>query len=146
MNDILKYEKTLYFSDFKTYLIHYVTQGEKYLLWKYITFLRKEEAASNKIIEYYWRRKKNRLGAQLGFKIDAGVFGKGLQLCHYGSVIVNCNAKIGENCKIHGQACIGNDGITSAAPVIGNNAVNEEDQLSFLLTEILLSYNLLHNI
>lgn len=44
-----------------------------------------------------------------------------MQICHYGSVIINCNARIGENCKIHGQVCIGNDGITNTAPIIGNN-------------------------
>lgn len=76
MNDILRYEKKLYFPNFKSYLINCITQGESYLLWKYIVFLRKEESANNKIIEYYWRRKKNHLGAKLGFVIDAGVFWK----------------------------------------------------------------------
>ena len=30
-------------------------------------------------------------------------------------------SKIGKNCKLHGSNCIGNDGKSLAAPVIGDN-------------------------
>ena len=41
---------------------------------------------------------------------------------HFGSVIVNPKARIGKNCKIHGNCCIGSDGgYPDASPVIGDN-------------------------
>lgn len=121
MNPVLEYEKKLYFRDKKHYLISRITREDNFLIWKYITYLRREEAASNKLAAYFWRRKKNDLGAKLGIIVYAGTCGKGLHIWHYGSTIISGDAKIGENCTFHGQACIGNDGMSDAAPVIGNN-------------------------
>ena len=121
MNPVIAYEKHLYFPTKKDYLVSLVTHEDTYLIWKYLYFLRREEAAANKLTEYYWRRRKNDLGAKLGIIIYAGCCGKGLRIWHYGSTIISGDAKLGENCTFHGQACIGNDGTGTAAPVIGNN-------------------------
>jgi len=121
MNPVIAYEKKLYFPTRKDYLVSLVTHEDNYLIWKYLYFLRREEAASNKLTAYYWRRRKNDLGAKLGIIIYAGCCGKGLRIWHYGSTIISGDAKIGENCTFHGQACIGNDGNSNAAPVIGNH-------------------------
>lgn len=121
MNPVLKYEWNLYFRDWKHYLISCVTHEDNYLIWKYITYLRREEAAANKLVEYFWRRRKNNLGSRLGIVAYAGCCGKGLHIWHWGSVIISGDARIGENCTFHGQACIGNDGISENAPMIGNN-------------------------
>lgn len=121
MNPVLEYEKKLYFRDKKDYLVSRLTHEDNYLIWKYITYLRKEEAAGNKLTACFWRRKKNDLGAKLGIIVYAGTCGKGLHIWHYGSTIISGDAKLGENCTFHGQACIGNDGQSQAAPVIGNN-------------------------
>ena len=121
MNPVLKYEKTLYFKSKKDYIISWLTHEDNYQLWKYVTYLRREEAAGNKLAELFWRRKKNDLGARLGITAYAGCCGKGLHIWHWGSVIISGDAKIGENCTFHGQACIGNDGSSENAPVIGNN-------------------------
>lgn len=120
MNAVIAYEKQLYFPTKKDYLISLVTHEDNYLIWKYLYFLRREEAASNKLTQYYWRRRKNDLGAKLGIIIYAGTCGKGLRIWHYGSTIISGDAKIGENCTFHGQACIGSNGISTVAPVIGN--------------------------
>ena len=121
MNPVIAHEKHLYFSGRMDYLISRLTHEDNYLIWKYLYFLRREEAASNKLTQYYWRRRKNDLGSKLGIIIYAGTCGKGLRIWHYGSTIISGDAKIGENCTFHGQACIGNDGSSTAAPVIGNN-------------------------
>ena len=121
MNPVIVYEKKLYFPTKKDYLISWITHEDTYLIWKYLYFLRREEAASNKLTQYYWRRRKNDLGAKLGIIIYAGTCGKGLRIWHYGSTIISGDAKLGENCTFHGQACIGNDGSSVAAPVIGNH-------------------------
>ena len=121
MNPVLEYERSLYFRDRKHYLISRITHEDNYLIWKYMTYLRHEESASNKLTAYFWRRKKNDLGAKLGVVAYAGCCGKGLHIWHYGSIIISGEAKLGENCTFHGQACIGNDGKSDKAPVIGNN-------------------------
>lgn len=124
MNFIIEHEKRLYFRNKKQYIISWITKEHNYYLWKYVYYLRKEESACNKIIEYWYRRKKNILGAKLGILINGGVCGKGLHIWHYGSIIINGYAKIGENCILHGQNCIGNNGnddMDLKAPVIGNN-------------------------
>ena len=121
MNPVISYEKQLYFPTRTDYIKSWITHEDNYLIWKYLYFLRREEGASNLLSRYYWRRRKNDLGAKIGILIYAGCCGKGLRIWHYGSIIISGSAKIGENCRFHGQACIGNDGSSTAAPVIGNN-------------------------
>ncbi len=122
MNAVLAYEKKLYFTGKKDYLTAMVTHEDNYLIWKYMTFLRREEAARSKLTAYFWRRKKNNLGSRLGLQIYAGTCARGLHIWHYGSVIISGDAVVGENCTIHGQACIGSDGASDVAPVLGKNA------------------------
>lgn len=100
-----------------------------YTLKKYLYYLRKQEyyintANKNKvkgILGLYYERKKNSLGIQLGIEIGPNCFEKGLQIYHPGSIIVNSNVKAGENIKLHGDNCIGNNGISEKVPRIGNN-------------------------
>ncbi len=121
MNPMLEYEKKLYFPTKKNYLISALTHEDNYLIWKYIKYLRQEEAARTKLGAWFWRRRKNDLGSRLGLQIYAGTCARGLHIWHYGSIIISGDAKVGENCTFHGQACIGSDGASDAAPVIGNN-------------------------
>lgn len=120
MNPVLKYEKTVYFRDLKDYWISRITHEDNYLIWKYMSYLRREEAAGNKLAVYFWRRKKNNLGCKLGIQIYAGTCEPGLHIWHYGSTLISGDAKIGRDCIFHGQACIGSDGTGTAAPVIGD--------------------------
>ena len=121
MNPVLKYEWSLYFRDWKHYLISRITHEDNYLVWKFVKCLRKEEAAPNKLVAYWYRRKKNNLGSRLGLLVYAHTCGKGVHFWHYGPTMISGEAKVGENCTFHGQACIGSDGSSIAAPVIGNN-------------------------
>lgn len=99
------------------------------LIAKYVYYLRKQEyyintAKGNKwkgLLGILYERKKNKLGSRLGFEIGPNCFGKGLIIYHIGSIIVNPKARIGENCKLHGANCIGNNGMTEGVPYIGNN-------------------------
>jgi serine O-acetyltransferase len=56
---------------------------------------------------------------KLGFSIPPNVFGFGLAIAHYGTIVVNGNAKIGNNCRIHTSTNIGANG--GDAPKLGNN-------------------------
>lgn len=109
-------------------LILCLTRDPAYLIVRYLRFLRKEEYYSNtrkdalgKLLYFYWFCRKNRLGNLLGYKIPRNCFGPGLTIYHHGNIIVNEAARIGANCRLHGNNCIGNKGKADLAPVIGNN-------------------------
>ena len=59
----------------------------------------------------------------MGITIPRNVFSTGLLIWHYGNIVVNNNAKVGKNCELHGDNCIGNKGYGSdgKAPIIGDN-------------------------
>ncbi|MBQ6198621.1 MAG: serine acetyltransferase [Bacteroidales bacterium] len=110
----------------KELLLDWLIRPEKYYINKYLLYLRKEEKytfiSPNKVLAFWYRGKKNRLGARIGFIIHAGCFDEGLTLEHYGSVIVNPKARIGKNCTIHGNCCIGSTGgYPDDSPIIGDN-------------------------
>lgn len=110
----------------KEKILEWWIRPEKYYIKRYIRFLRKEEKYTfqkrNKLLCFWYRGRKNRLGSRLGFIISAGSFGENLHLEHFGSVIVNPKARIGSNCTIHGNCCIGsNGGYPDDSPLIGNN-------------------------
>ena len=110
----------------KEHFMEWLIRPERYYIRKYLRFLRKEEKYTftrpAKLLAFWYRGKKNRLGSRLGFIISAGCFGEGLVIEHYGSIIVNPKSRIGRNCKIHGNCCIGSTGgYPDDSPVIGDN-------------------------
>ena len=113
----------------KQRLIDAFTNEPKYLIRRFLKYRRLEEyyintAKGNKLkgaLGILYDRKANRLGNQLGIEIGPNCFGKGLTIYHIGSIIVNPAARIGENCRLHGANCIGNNGKTQGVPRIGNN-------------------------
>ena len=110
----------------KEKLLNWLIRPERYYIHRYVKFLRREERYTfnkpNSIIAYWYKARKNRLGSRLGLIVSAGCFGEGLQIEHYGSIIVNPKARIGQNCKIHGNCCIGSTGgYPDYSPVIGDN-------------------------
>ena len=54
-------------------------------------------------------------------EIGENVFDEGLTIFHFDGIVVNGEAKIGKNCKLHGKNCIGNKGYINKAPIIGDN-------------------------
>lgn len=91
--------------------------------------LRKLEYLSNcevgpigKIQKFFVLRKFRRLSYLLGFSIPINVFGPGLSIAHYGTIVVNQSARVGANCRIHIGVSIGTEGgFSDRAPVIGDN-------------------------
>ena len=55
---------------------------------------------------------------RLGFTIPKNVFGPGLCIVHYGTIVVSPNAKVGSNCRLHPSTSIGD---YNGAPTLGNN-------------------------
>lgn len=98
------------------------------LIWKFQRTMRKLEYYHNcknnlwnKPKYYYLKYKFRRISVKLGFSIPINVFGPGLAIVHYGTIVVNGNAKIGENCRIHACTNIGASGGKKEAPKIGNS-------------------------
>jgi len=55
---------------------------------------------------------------KLGLTIPKNVFGAGLCIVHYGTIVVSPQSRVGENCRIHPSTSIG---YYNGAPTIGNN-------------------------
>lgn len=62
------------------------------------------------------RMKFNKLSLKLGFSISPDVFGYGLIIPHYGTIVVGPSNKIGNYAVLHTSTCI-----TSRPKTIGNN-------------------------
>lgn len=50
------------------------------------------------------------MGVFIGVEIPENVFGEGLIIHHNGSIGVNGSSRVGKNCQLHGDNCIGNVG------------------------------------
>lgn len=98
-------------------------------IWKYQIILRKYEYWLNqpsgiisKLVRSYWRYHYYKQSIRLNFEIPPFVFAAGLSIAHRGPIIVNPNARIGENCRVHSGVNIGTAaGTQAAAPKLGNN-------------------------
>ena len=98
-------------------------------VWNFQRTLRKVEYFKNcrkdvigKSYYVFLYKKFKRLSLKLGFSIPLNVFGPGLSIAHYGTIVINSNVKIGANCRIHTCVNIGTRaGFGDKAPVIGDN-------------------------
>ncbi len=97
-------------------------------IWKFQKLLRKVEYYQNckssgfsKIYYYYLKYKFKKTSQKLSFSIPPNVFGPGLSIAHYGTIVINSAAKIGANCRIHVCVNIGATGGQSEAPQLGDN-------------------------
>ncbi len=99
------------------------------LTMKYLVYLRKAEFYYNcrdsnllyRLCDIYYRYRLHNLGIKLGYSIPINVFREGLSLPHMGTIVVNSNAQIGKNCRMHVGVNIGASGGSSKAPILGDN-------------------------
>jgi serine O-acetyltransferase len=106
------------------------------LIWRYQRLLRtaeyihncKKKAVYRLTTEKYLAFRLHRLGLVLGFSIPLNVFGPGLCIVHYGTIIVNSDARIGANCELHNLVHIAQNlhdaqkgAESDRAPTIGDN-------------------------
>lgn len=98
-------------------------------IWKFQRLLRKMEYYKNTKHKNPWQKANHfllkikflKLSVKLGFTIPENVFGAGLAIVHYGTIVVNGNSKVGVNCRIHASTNIGESGGFFGAPQIGDN-------------------------
>lgn len=130
--EYLSVEKKLYvYPSFKDRMLEYITNMPDIQLWRYMKLLRYAEYHYNNrkgniyhsIMYLFVRRRKNIKGAKLGIEICENSCGKGLRICHYGNIVVNGYAHLGEYCVLHGANCLGNTGLPddTGAPFLGDH-------------------------
>ena len=97
-------------------------------IWNFQILLRKMEYYKNVnlnpfqwIFYLFFKLKFRKLSLKLGFTIPENVFGPGLAIVHYGTIVVNANARVGANCRLHVCTNIGASGGSEKAPQIGDN-------------------------
>lgn len=105
------------------------------LIWRFERLMRRleylanvEMKSSNYLLRslggakyvYYMRRYRS-LSMKLGFSIPINVFGPGLSIAHYGTIVVNGATRVGANCRIHAGVNIGASAGQKVAPIIGDN-------------------------
>ena len=72
----------------------------------------------------------NILGLLCGFSIGLNCFEKGLSISHIGTIVVNHEAKIGENCRLHVCTNIGTGSpIGPGAKIFGKIQVADGTQI-----------------
>lgn len=99
-------------------------------IWKFQLALRRTEYFSNQLglkrflyrplyilTKFYLHNIK----LKLGFSIPINVFGPGLSLPHYGTIVVANRASVGKNCRLHEGVTIGATNGSNRAAQIGDN-------------------------
>lgn len=97
-------------------------------IWKFEILLRKVEfdlncrrGAAGKLIGKWHKMWFHRLSVRLGFTIPPNVFGPGLSIPHYGTIVVHGNVRAGKNCRLQEGVTIGATNGSHEAAVIGDN-------------------------
>jgi serine O-acetyltransferase len=97
-------------------------------VWKFQRLMRKLEyrvncknKGVNKLYIIYLKYKFRKLSIKLNFSIPINVFGPGLSIVHYGTIIINYTTRIGANCRIHACVNIGASGGEVQGPILGDN-------------------------
>lgn len=102
--------------------------SEQKHIWSYIKHMRYVEYYEFKkkhnriyLLPYIYHLSKLRKESHItGFQIEPGTCGKGLTIWHWGTLIVNGGARLGENCTLYPGVLIGNKNGGGNA-IIGNN-------------------------
>lgn len=85
-------------------------------------YTNREQSMMVKIRKFIHLIKFRKLSLKLGFSIPENVFGPGLSIAHYGTIVVNQAARVGANCRLHtGTSIATKAGYSGLAPVLGDN-------------------------
>ena len=70
-------------------------------------YYKRKSGIYSKIKYLYYMRKKNIMGYRLGLEINGETIGEGILIRHYGSIVINSFASLGNHCTLRGNNCIG---------------------------------------
>lgn len=120
--EYIDYEKKKYLINLKKI----IKSDETSVIFKFQKTLRKTELFFNthKRLRYFWYiRKLNKISNKYCLHIPLNTCEKGLKIMHLGPILINPNAKIGEDCSIHINTMIVAGGTNDFAPVIGKKVI-----------------------
>ena len=125
--EIIENDKKIYLTNNKIKKLYYiVTNHNNYTFYKaikysrlYRFYLENRKSLIDKLKFIYFSRKNNIYGRKNNIELY-GKFDNNLILYHSG-IVINKNACLGNNIKLHGQNCIGSKGNEKKAPIIGDN-------------------------
>lgn len=83
-----------------------------------VEFLQRQPGPIWRVLRVYFRFRLHKVSVATGLSIPPGVFGPGLSIAHYGSIVVNSQARVGSFCRIHSATNIGVAG--GGTPTIGD--------------------------
>lgn len=82
-------------------------------------FINCQRGPASKVVALIFRLRARSAGMKLGFSIPPNVFGPGLTIAHWGTLVVNDKAQVGARCRIHPGAVLAvKDGLT---PILGDD-------------------------
>lgn len=97
-------------------------------VWRFQRLMRKLEYYVNcknkgiyKFYILYLKYRYRLISVRLNFSIPINIFGPGLSIVHYGTIIINYTTKIGANCRMHACVNIGASGGEIQGPILGDN-------------------------
>lgn len=116
------------YHSFKLWIWAFLTKDLNYYRIRFCVHLRKLEYYSLHprvyfCLKFYHKYQKNRIGRMFGWEVPSWTCEKGIHLWH-ANVVINDDARIGENALFHGNNCIGRKDDTAEgneSPAIGNN-------------------------
>lgn len=88
---------------------------------EYLKNVKVQKSLYYRLLYFIYKIRFKNLSLKLGLSIPENVFGPGLAIIHYGTIIVNPRAKVGANCRLHACTNIGESGGVAGAPQIGDN-------------------------
>lgn len=117
-----------FFSKLKSLLLANPISEQRHI-WNYIKEMRYVEyydfkKQNNRIfmLPYLYHLSRLRKESHVtGFQIPPHICGKGLTIWHWGSIIINPAARIGENCTLYPDVLIGHKKPGDGAAIIGDN-------------------------
>lgn len=117
MDNLMK----VYFKNgIKEYIYKKITKHPDYIFYKAVLVnqrYRKYKDNNNTFLKFLYSFKANHYASKYNLELY-GKYGKNLRIWH-GNIIINGQAKIGDNVNFHGNNCIGET--KNGTPVIGNN-------------------------
>lgn len=96
-------------------------------IWKYEISLRYLEYYTNchlflgGVFRIIWKCINHHYGIKLGFDIPVNTCERGLNIHHWGCIVIHPNARIGKNCNIQQCVNIGQNYTPKNVPTIGND-------------------------
>ena len=87
-----------------------------YFIWK------AKQTRFARIPQWYFILRRNTLGNRIGIEINTMLIDECFLLYHISGSVINGSTKIGKNCHLHGNNCLGNAGPHNlACPELGDN-------------------------